>query len=119
MNSARLAHSASLVGALHGHHRARNQVTGDRNISDRANREQTEILRLSSESLLVRHVGLWLNFRAWTGAATPPYYNAGVEPTTFPHDDLKVAAREHGAQVPPGATLRWDLTVSVTRDDEC
>ena len=47
------------------------------------------------------HIGLWLNYGAWSGANTPPYYNAGVEPTGFPHDDLNASARGQNSQLPP------------------
>jgi hypothetical protein len=78
-----------------------------------ASRDPNEVLRLSSEPDHVPHIGLWLNFGAWSGANTAPYYNAGIEPTTYPHDDLSVAAREPAAQLAPGATRHWTLTASL------
>jgi galactose mutarotase-like enzyme len=78
-----------------------------------ASREPKEVLRLSSEADHASHIGLWLNFGAWSGAKTAPYYNAGIEPTTFPHDDLSVGAREPTTQLAPGATRHWALTVSL------
>jgi hypothetical protein len=78
-----------------------------------ASRDQKEILRFSPETHHASHIGLWLNFGAWSGGNTAPYYNAGIEPATFPHDDLNVAAREPTAQLAPGATRRWTLTVSL------
>jgi galactose mutarotase-like enzyme len=82
------------------------------------NRDQTEILSLSSNQPHAMHIGLWLNYEAWSGASTPAYYNAGVEPTNFPHDDLSVAAREQVTQLLPGSTQRWAVTVSVHRPCE-
>jgi galactose mutarotase-like enzyme len=78
-----------------------------------ANRDQTEVLCISSQSRQALHVGLWLNYGAWSGANTPPYYNAGVEPTNFPHDDLSVAARSQSSMLAPGATCHWRLVVSI------
>jgi Aldose 1-epimerase len=83
-----------------------------------ANGDETEVLCLSLELPHEMHIGLWLNYGAWSGADTPPYYNAGVEPTIFPHDDLNVAALEQAAQLPPGSTLRWVVAVSVNHGDE-
>jgi hypothetical protein len=80
------------------------------------NRKQTEVLRLSLEASHPSHIGLWLNYGAWSGANTAPYYNAGIEPTTFPHDDLSVAARHDTmAQLGPGATCQWEFSVSFRR----
>jgi galactose mutarotase-like enzyme len=77
------------------------------------NRNRTEGLRLSSETNHASHIGLWLNYGAWSGANTAPYYNAGIEPTTFPADDLNVAAsHETMAQLAPGSTHQWAFTVS-------
>jgi galactose mutarotase-like enzyme len=78
-----------------------------------ASRDRKEVLRLSTGDDHPSHIGLWLNFGAWSGANTAPYYNAGIEPTTYPHDDLKVAAPEPTAQLAPGATRHWTLTVSL------
>jgi galactose mutarotase-like enzyme len=77
------------------------------------NRSRTEALHLSAETSHALHVGLWLNYGAWSGANTAPYYNAGIEPTTFPADDLNVAAsHETMAQLAPGSTRQWAFTVS-------
>jgi galactose mutarotase-like enzyme len=87
------------------------------NVADGAieivNRNQTEVLRLSSEASHASHIGLWLNYGAWSGANTAPYYNAGIEPATFPADDLNVAASHKTmAQLAPGSTRQWAFTVS-------
>jgi hypothetical protein len=78
-----------------------------------ANRDQTEVVRLHLEQTHATHIGLWLNYEAWSGANTPPYYNAGVEPTNFPHDDLSVAARDRSSELAPGASCDWELSVSI------
>jgi galactose mutarotase-like enzyme len=78
-----------------------------------ANRDQTEALCISFVSHQALHVGLWLNYGAWSGANSPPYYNAGVEPTNFPHDDLNVAARSQSSILAPGAACHWRLVVSI------
>ncbi len=79
-----------------------------------ANRDKTEVLRFSSALPEAMHVGLWLNYGAWSGANTLPYYNAGVEPTSFPHDDLSVAARRQNSPLPAGATRHWEFSASVS-----
>jgi galactose mutarotase-like enzyme len=64
----------------------------------------------------VRHVGLWLNYGAWSGAGTEPYFNIGFEPTTSPHDDLNVAIQHHAAlQLLRGETHRWQIEVAVSK----
>jgi galactose mutarotase-like enzyme len=78
-----------------------------------AGRAQNEALIFYSEPHHASHTGLWLNYGAWSGANTAPYYNAGIEPTTFPHDELKVAAIGQIAQLAPGTTRRWELLVSI------
>jgi galactose mutarotase-like enzyme len=83
-----------------------------------ANRDETDVFRLSFEPTQALHIGLWLNYGAWSGANTAPYYNAGIEPTNFPHDDLSVAAREQAAQLFPETTQHWAVTVCVSRGDE-
>jgi galactose mutarotase-like enzyme len=87
------------------------------NVADGAieivNRNRTEVLRLSSETNRASHIGLWLNYGAWSGANGAPYYNAGIEPTTFPADDLNVAtSHKTMAQLAPGSTRQWAFTVS-------
>ena len=77
------------------------------------NRDQTEVLHISLEMNEAPHIGLWFNYGAWSGANTPPYFNAGVEPTNFPHDDLSVAPRNPGSTLVPSATSYWRLLVSV------
>jgi galactose mutarotase-like enzyme len=78
-----------------------------------ANHDQAEVLRLSLESLMSLHVGLWLNYGAWSGANTRPYYNAGVEPTNFPHDDLNAAVHSHNSALAPGSIRRWEFSISI------
>jgi Domain of unknown function (DUF5107) len=75
-------------------------------------RSQAEFIRLSFDPIEVRHVGLWLNYGSWSGAGTKPYLNAGIEPTTSPHDDLSVTiAQKTAMQLLEGQSRRWQLTV--------
>lgn len=87
------------------------------NVRDRtieiANRERNEVFRLSVDANHPAHFGLWLNFGAWSGANTQPYFNVGIEPTNFPHDDLNAAADDQTAQLAAGATRQWVVTVSI------
>ena len=69
-----------------------------------------ETLTLSFDVDAVPYVGLWLNYGAWTGTNSPPYFNCGVEPTTSPHDDLGEAIRAGDAMLAaPHQTLAWRL----------
>ena len=72
-----------------------------------------ESIQFSCESPEISHVGLWLNFAAWSGAGTEPYFNVGIEPTTSPQDDLHVAVEHKTAiQLRGGETRSWRLTVT-------
>jgi hypothetical protein len=80
------------------------------------NRGRTEALCLSSKTNRVSQIGLWLNYGAWSGASAAPYYNAGIEPTTFPADDLNVAASHAtAAQLAPSSNQQWAFSVSFRR----
>lgn len=77
-------------------------------------RSQAEFIRLSFDPIELPHVGLWLNYGGWSGAGTEPYFNAGIEPTTSPHDDLNViVAQETAMHLPASQRRRWQLTVKV------
>jgi galactose mutarotase-like enzyme len=71
-------------------------------------------VRLAMADVHVPHIGLWLNYGAWSGANAEPYFNIGVEPTTSPHDNLSVAIRR-GAhlQLLKGESRCWQLAVTV------
>ncbi len=94
---------------------AQDVSSGTIEIADRAKREA---LRLSSNSPYVQHLGLWLNFGAWSGANTQPYYNAGIEPTNFPQDDLSASLGNCAPELLPSATRSWALTISINRSGE-
>jgi hypothetical protein len=59
------------------------------------------------------HCGLWLNYGAWSGAQTGPYYNIGIEPTTAPYDDLSTAWQHGRAQTLKSETEHeWQLEIT-------
>jgi galactose mutarotase-like enzyme len=60
----------------------------------------------------IPHLGLWLNYGAWSGATVPHYFNLGVEPTTYPHDDLATAAKHPECPMIVGSKA-WSLSISV------
>lgn len=73
-----------------------------------------ERLALSLESD-ASNFALWLNYGGWSGADSPPYFNAGFEPTNVAYDSLADAARDgHAAVLPPGETHQWRLVVEAT-----
>ena len=76
--------------------------------------ETTEELRLLFDSKLVAHVGLWLNYAGWSGAATPPYFNLGLEPTTSPwYAVSKAVLSGEAKQLGPRECHRWTLNLSL------
>ena len=78
-----------------------------------------EALRISFDANDVPYMGLWLNYGAWSGANTTPYFNCGVEPTTSPCDRLNMAIRRNQASpLPAGATRRWKLAVALASIDD-
>jgi hypothetical protein len=61
-------------------------------------------------------LGLWINESGWSGAALPPYCNAGIEPTTSAPDDLALAQEWGYTQtLLSGAEHIWWLEVSLKR----
>jgi galactose mutarotase-like enzyme len=75
---------------------------------------ESETLSLELSSSEPSCVGLWLNYSAWSGVGTPPYFNCGIEPTTSPCDDLEDAIRHGSAAIlQPGEVRRWSLAVSL------
>jgi hypothetical protein len=70
-------------------------------------------LRIAFASRDLPHVGLWLNYGAWSGAETEPYFNIVVEPTSAGHDNLAdgIAAKEVG--VLAARSRKWGLRISV------
>ena len=67
--------------------------------------------RVSFDPTLVTHLGLWLNYGGWAGAAgAEPYYNLGLEPCIGAPDTLDTAVDhwgEYGALPPKGSQAWW------------
>ena len=73
-----------------------------------------DFVRISADAGQVSHFGMWLNFDAWSEAGTAPYFNAGIEPTNSPHDNLSSAIEQGAAKLLlPGNTDRWSFSVRV------
>lgn len=59
-------------------------------------------------------LGLWLNYGAWSGCGSPPYFNLGLEPSTAPFDSLAEALQEKAARIlEPGEVCGWSLRCLV------
>lgn len=57
-------------------------------------------------------LGLWLNYGGWTDS--DPVHHIAIEPTTAMADDLMMAIRLSSAQIlPPGATRRWQTSITL------
>lgn len=72
--------------------------------------------RFEFDANLVTHVGLWLNYGGWAGAAgAPPYYNIAIEPCIGVADRLDVALAEGAClDVPANGMREWWLEVVMT-----
>ncbi len=66
-------------------------------------------LRLSWDRHVIPYLGLWLNYGAWSGGESAPYYNIGIEPTTLPIDDLSAVG--NAPVLEPKQTMHWQLRV--------
>lgn len=62
----------------------------------------------------IPYAALWLNYGAWSGAGTAPYYNVGLEPASGAPDDLDSALGDWQAAsvLPARGTRRWKLRVT-------
>jgi hypothetical protein len=74
-----------------------------------------EALRLFFTGSQVDHVAIWLNCAGWTGADTPNYFNAVIEPAIGDSDSLTEAITERGSArwLAPGATVQWQLKLAL------
>jgi galactose mutarotase-like enzyme len=74
-------------------------------------RKRGEFIRFSLGK--IPYIGLWLNYCAWSGAGTEPYYNAGIEPTTAPRDDLNAAIQNRSVmQLLKNERHSWGFAVA-------
>ncbi len=73
-------------------------------------------LHFEFDPVRVPYVGLWLNYGAWSGAGTAPYFNLGLEPASGAPDDLDNALGDWQAAstLRPQTTRAWHLRVRVT-----
>jgi galactose mutarotase-like enzyme len=78
--------------------------------------KSTERLKLAFDPAITPYVGMWMNFAAWSGADTPPYFNVGIEPTSCNSDNLERAfLGGQASMLRPGQTRRWKLSVQLLR----
>ena len=63
----------------------------------------------------ITHVGLWMNYGAWSGSGSEPYFNLGLEPCIGGTDALPdaKALAEYGL-LPAKATCSWTLELLLT-----
>jgi len=73
-----------------------------------------ERLELRFDPAALPFLGLWTNYGAWSGAGTPPYFNAALEPGIGDDDDLE-RARANGTAgaLAPGARRGWRITLEL------
>lgn len=75
-------------------------------------------LQLSWDRNEIPSLGLWLNYGAWSGSGSPPYFNLGLEPSTAPFDSLAEAVMEKAAHIlAPGEVRTWSLRCLVRQQD--
>jgi galactose mutarotase-like enzyme len=75
-----------------------------------------ERLQFAFDPAIIPHIGMWMNFAAWSGADTPPYFNIGIEPASCNSDNLEQAFLCGNASIlQPGHNLRWKLSVQLLR----
>jgi len=73
-------------------------------------------LRFEFDPTHVAFVGLWLNYGAWSGTGSAPYFNLGLEPCTGVPDDLAAAvspAWNAFATVAGRSTRTWSVRVRI------
>ncbi|VGO18007.1 aldose epimerase family protein [Pontiella sulfatireligans] len=78
----------------------------------------SERLTMAWDVAQVPYLGLWINYGAWSGCGSAPYFNLALEPTTAPYDALADALEAGCAKkIEPSETVCWELVVRVTGDD--
>lgn len=78
-----------------------------------------ETMMIACEAPWRTWIGLWLNYGGWSGAQTPAYFNAVLEPTTSPCDGLDEAiSRDEHACIDARATLSWSVAVRLFSSGE-
>lgn len=73
-----------------------------------------ERLSLAFDPAEISHTGLWLNYGAWSGANTEPYFNAVIEPTSTGHDSLVDGVATNDVKTLAASRRTWELRISVT-----
>jgi len=73
-----------------------------------------EQVTLAFDRAEVPFVGLWQNYRGWSGAGTEPYFNLGLEPSIGDCDSLEEAVTRGTAGVlEAGARRVWRISLSI------
>ncbi|MFT5195040.1 MAG: hypothetical protein ACI85U_002055 [Candidatus Promineifilaceae bacterium] len=63
----------------------------------------------------INQVAIWMNYGAWSGSGSAPYFNLGLEPCIGSKDSLADAKRadEYGL-LPANQTKSWSLELEIT-----
>ena len=73
-----------------------------------------ERLSLFFDKTQLPWLGLWINNGGWSGSASDPYHNLGIEPATTAYDDAAEAINNGALSwIAPGETRRWSLAVEL------
>lgn len=73
----------------------------------------SEVLSMAWNADDVPYLGMWINFGAWSGCGSAPYFNLALEPTTAPYDGLDEAIGDRTERVvAPGETLQWEMILT-------
>ena len=63
----------------------------------------------------ITHIGLWLNYSAWAGYGSEPYFNLGLEPCIGDSDDLaKLTSTGRAAILAARKVRKWSLELNVS-----
>jgi len=75
-----------------------------------------ERLKIEFDPADIPNIGIWMNFGAWSGANTLPYFNLGIEPTSCNSDNLERAFLcGQASMLRPGRIRRWKFSVQLLR----
>ena len=74
-----------------------------------------ETLRFGFNTGAISCVAMWLNYGAWTGAGTPNYFNAVIEPSIGDADSLNESIeRGTSCWLAPGESKDWQLDINLS-----
>jgi galactose mutarotase-like enzyme len=78
--------------------------------------ESAERLEFAFDPAVTPYIGMWMNFAAWSGADTLPYFNIGIEPTSCNSDNLERAYLcGQAPMLEANESRRWKLSIQLLR----